>query len=158
MAFSSPSTNQSTPPRSPIRFARLLFGRRQRHSRRYALVEFSAFAAASGAAEAAVKLNGEVMMGRYLKIELSSSDPDRSSRAPRRSGPPATLPEGSTTVFVKNLPYDANDAAVREAFASCGHVSAVRLAKWQHTERLKGFGYVEVRLASCGVRLRLARR
>ena len=38
--------------------------------------------------------------------------------------------------------------AVRNAFRKCGPVADVRLATWHHTQRQKGFGYVQFKLAS----------
>ncbi|KAH8077333.1 hypothetical protein JL720_10056 [Aureococcus anophagefferens] len=52
-------------------------------------------------------------------------------------------PEGCRTVFARNLPYDAGEDAVRRAFARYGAVADVRLAVWNHTQRRKGFGYVQ---------------
>ncbi|CAM9759805.1 unnamed protein product, partial [Phaeothamnion confervicola] len=56
----------------------------------------------------------------------------------------APRPPGCKTIFVKNLPYEGlTEKAVASAFAPCGRVSSVRLAVWNHTGKLKGFGYVQ---------------
>lgn len=48
------------------------------------------------------------------------------------------------TLYVGNLPYRANDAAVREHFSEHGQVLSVRLMKDRNTGRRKGYGFVEV--------------
>jgi nucleolin len=51
-------------------------------------------------------------------------------------------PESCRLVYVKNLPYDVTELEVKEAFSRCGIVTSVRLPVWNHTKKLKGFGYV----------------
>jgi RNA recognition motif-containing protein len=48
------------------------------------------------------------------------------------------------TLYVGNLPYRANETAVRELFANYGHVESVRLMKDKHTGKRRGFGFVEM--------------
>ena len=48
------------------------------------------------------------------------------------------------TLYVGNLPYRANEAAVQELFATYGHVESVRLMKDKHTGKRRGFGFVEM--------------
>lgn len=50
----------------------------------------------------------------------------------------------SRTLYVGNLPYRANEAAVRELFAEHGHVYSVRLMKDRQTGKRRGFGFVEM--------------
>jgi len=52
--------------------------------------------------------------------------------------------ESITTLYVGNLPYRANEAAVRELFAEHGRVQSVRLMKDKHTGKRRGFGFVEM--------------
>lgn len=40
-------------------------------------------------------------------------------------------------MFVKNLPYDVDEAGVNEALSVCGRIVSVRLAVWNHTHKLK---------------------
>lgn len=56
---------------------------------------------------------------------------------------PLSRPVGCKTVFVKNLPYTATEAQIRETFQVCGPITTVRLATWVHTQTPKGFGYIE---------------
>jgi len=48
------------------------------------------------------------------------------------------------TLYVGNLPYRANEAAVRELFSEHGFVHSVRLMKDKHTGKRRGFGFVEM--------------
>lgn len=50
----------------------------------------------------------------------------------------------SRTLYVGNLPYRANEAAVRELFSAHGHVYSVRLMKDRQTGKRRGFGFVEM--------------
>lgn len=52
-------------------------------------------------------------------------------------------PPGCHTIFIKNLPYDATEAEIRERFMVYGPIKSVRLAVWGHTGNMKGFGYVD---------------
>ncbi len=48
------------------------------------------------------------------------------------------------TLYVGNLPYRANETAVRELFSTYGNVESVRLMKDKHTGKRRGFGFVEM--------------
>lgn len=48
------------------------------------------------------------------------------------------------TLYVGNLPYRANEAAVRHLFAEHGNVHSVRLMKDKNTGKRRGFGFVEI--------------
>lgn len=55
-----------------------------------------------------------------------------------------TLSDDIKTLYVGNLPYRANEAAVRELFSTVGQVHSVRLMKDKHTGKRRGFGFVEM--------------
>ncbi|ART82296.1 RNA-binding protein [Oceanisphaera profunda] len=55
---------------------------------------------------------------------------------------PAAIP--TTTLYVGNLPYRANEASVRSLFEEFGQVLSVRLMKDKHTGKRRGFGFVEM--------------
>lgn len=57
----------------------------------------------------------------------------------------STVASGDTaTLYVGNLPYRANEEAVRDLFQQSGTVVNVRLMKDRQTGRRRGFGFVEV--------------
>ncbi|MEW6991780.1 RNA recognition motif domain-containing protein [Colwelliaceae bacterium 6441] len=49
-----------------------------------------------------------------------------------------------STLYVGNLPYRANEGAVRALFSEHGNVHSVRLMKDKHTGKRRGFGFVEM--------------
>tara|TARA_B110000467_G_C18235885_1_gene431522 strand:+ start:179 stop:655 length:477 start_codon:yes stop_codon:yes gene_type:complete len=55
--------------------------------------------------------------------------------------------DDTRTLYVGNLPYRANETAVRELFANYGEVVSVRLMKDKHTGKRRGFGFVEMATA-----------
>ena len=101
--------------------------------RGYGHVEF----AGRRGVEKALELSGKHMGARYVTVKLAEQP---HAFAANKA---IAQPLGCRTVFVKNLPYDATEASVTEAFRVCGRVANVRLAMWNHTKALKGFGYVE---------------
>ncbi|WP_394176985.1 RNA recognition motif domain-containing protein [Thalassotalea litorea] len=48
------------------------------------------------------------------------------------------------TLYVGNLPYRANEAAIRSLFSDYGEVHSVRLMKDKQTGKRRGFGFVEM--------------
>jgi len=50
----------------------------------------------------------------------------------------------TTTLYVGNLPYRANEMAIRTLFSEQGKVISVRLMKDKHTGKRRGFGFVEM--------------
>ncbi|MFM4729262.1 MULTISPECIES: RNA recognition motif domain-containing protein [Aeromonas] len=65
------------------------------------------------------------------------------NRAPATALEQATSQE-TCTLYVGNLPYRANEIAVRELFAEQGQVLSVRLMKDKATGKRRGFGFVEM--------------
>lgn len=100
--------------------------------RGYAHITFST----AEAATAALELDRTVMHGRYITVAIAKS------RQRESSGTDRSRPSGCRTLFVKNLPYTTSEEQVSKAFAQYGTVDNTRLARWGHTGRLKGFGYV----------------
>ncbi|WP_038149210.1 RNA recognition motif domain-containing protein [Tolumonas lignilytica] len=48
------------------------------------------------------------------------------------------------TIYVGNLPYRANEAAIRKLFSEYGLVLSVRLVKDRDTGKRRGYGFVEM--------------
>lgn len=48
------------------------------------------------------------------------------------------------TLYVGNLPYRANEAAIRKLFSEYGQVISVRLVKDKETGKRRGYGFVEM--------------
>lgn len=85
------------------------------------------------ACEKAIALSGGDLDGRPLVIGLNTKPPARRGVAC-----------GSCRVFVGNLAFEADDAAVRAHFASCGSVQFVRFATKTGAdgERQAGYAFV----------------
>lgn len=88
----------------------------------------------------ALDLNGEYLKDRYLTIDRPQV-PRSLANAETRE--PTAKPAGCRTIFIKNLPYETNEAEITEAFKVYGPIKSVRLAVWNHTGKLKGIGYVD---------------
>jgi nucleolin len=101
------------------------------------------FEEAAGMQAAIAKLNRHVFGSRYLTVAQAKSVQRGSAARKAAAGGAKDVPATCTTLFVKNLPYDIDEDTVQEAFAAFGAVKSVRLARWNHTGRLKGFGYVQ---------------
>ena len=94
-------------------------------------------------AQSALVLNNTQFMSRNLRISFSSGKKSKpsgpaggfSSSRPAAAG-------GSSTVFVGNIPYTANEDLLQDFFSQCGDIKQVRLAKLP-TGELKGFAHVE---------------
>ena len=52
------------------------------------------------------------------------------------------------TIYVGNLPYRANEAAIRKLFSEHGLVLSVRLVKDRDTGKRRGYGFVEMPAAA----------
>ncbi len=57
---------------------------------------------------------------------------------------PITISNSTTTLYVGNLPYRANEEDVSAHFSQTGKVVSVRLMKDRRTGKRKGYGFVEV--------------
>lgn len=96
------------------------------------------------ALEKALELDGKYLFERYLSIRRAEA-PRAVELALKEKSQNATKKaiKGCCTVYIKQLPYEVEEATIREALASCGTITSVRLPIWNHTKKLKGFGYVE---------------
>ena len=106
--------------------------------RGYAHVDFGT---ATDAATALKKMAGFSLMGRYLNVQKCNAPKGGASADMPRTHKPR--PAGCKTVFVRNLPYDCSEDAVRQTFSACGKVAEVRIAVHNNTKLRKGFGYVD---------------
>ena len=79
---------------------------------------------------------GAVLAGIAIIIASSGK-----SNAPQSS---ATEAGSTTTLYIGNLPYRANETAIRTLFSEQGKVISVRLMKDKHTGKRRGFGFVEM--------------
>ncbi|KAI9912503.1 hypothetical protein PsorP6_005360 [Peronosclerospora sorghi] len=121
--------------------------------RGYAHIGFDEAAAVNKALE----LDGEYLFDRYLSIRRAEAprSVEIALREKKQNNEKKPM-KGCRTVYIKQLPYDVEETMIREALAPCGTIISVRLPSWNHTHKLKGFGYVE--FASEDAALAAARR
>ncbi|XP_044276088.1 RNA-binding protein 34 [Varanus komodoensis] len=80
------------------------------------------------AANSALQRNGtEFTSGFHIRVDLASE---------------STSHDNKRSVFVGNLPYEIDDAVVRNHFSQCGNIAGVRIVRDRNTGNGKGFGYV----------------
>ncbi|KAG6623468.1 31 kda chloroplastic [Phytophthora cinnamomi] len=92
----------------------------------------------------ALKLDGQYLFNRYLSIRRAEAPRAVEMALKEKSqNTNKKAVKGCRTVFIKQLPYEVEEDTIREALASCGTITSIRLPIWNHTKKLKGFGYVE---------------
>lgn len=92
--------------------------------------------------KAVVGLNGVEMNGRHLQL-------DSCTRA-------KAVYSAEKSVFVGNIPFNADEEKLRKHFEDAGKVESVRLIRDSRTQLNKGFGFVSfVEPSSVGLALRL---
>jgi len=76
------------------------------------------------------------------------SRPPREPRAPRESRKPESVEVTTPRLYVGNLSYDAAESDLFELFSGVGTVANVELVSNKHTQRSKGFGFVQMNAIS----------
>lgn len=79
-----------------------------------------------------------------ILIEHKPLSVDAEQKPTKAATVAAAVTGDTATLYVGNLPYKANEEAVRELFQQSGAVVNVRLMKDRQTGRRRGFGFVEV--------------
>jgi nucleolin len=90
--------------------------------RGYAHVEFMTRAGA----KAALELSGMHIGARFITVAAAKADDVAAKVA---AAPVRPRPQSCTTVFARGLPYEADEAEVKTAFASFGAILSVRIAR-----------------------------
>jgi len=83
-------------------------------------------------------VNGAELDGTNLDVQFSGEKP-----RPANGGGD----EPCTTIFCGNLGFYTEESTIREFFAGCGEVKAVRISTDPDTGRAKGFCHVEFETA-----------
>ena len=81
-------------------------------------------------AEKSLKLNGTLLNGRHLRVDLVAKKES------------TKLKETHLSIFVGNLPFIADEEKLRSCFSDCGDVESVRIIRDSKTGIGKGFGFV----------------
>ncbi len=88
----------------------------------------------------AILVTGLVFITAFIAPLVAGNTSTNSSSGSNSS----SSDEDVKTLYVGNLPYRANENAVRELFSAHGSVLSVRLMKDKHTGKRRGFGFVEM--------------
>mmetsp|Transcript_7338 Transcript_7338/g.11582 ORF Transcript_7338/g.11582 Transcript_7338/m.11582 type:complete len:537 (-) Transcript_7338:85-1695(-) len=138
--------------------------KKQFHDRRHSMNAYVVFVEEK-AAESALEANGHKVTAKVTNpskrggeeggaVEEEEEEEDFYLRVDRASGPKTSV-DNSKSIFVGNLPYDAQENDVRRHFQGCGEIINVRLIRDRRLNVGKGFGYVSFRTKSAATTARL---
>ncbi|KAI1106711.1 hypothetical protein F4804DRAFT_300266 [Jackrogersella minutella] len=124
--------------------ARVVTDKAMQRSRGFGYVDFSNPEAAQAAFE---KMNGFELEGRPLRLDPSKPRPADDATPNARAADRArehgdSVSPESDTLFVGNLPWDADEDSVSAFFGEVAEVKGVRLPTDPESGNRKGFGYV----------------
>lgn len=106
---------------------------------------FVRFATHEGRERAIQDCDGTYMMERQIGVRPNKGRPigikPRERKAPRTGL--SEKPPGCTTIFVGNLPFEAEEKDLEALFGSCGAIRNARIVRQSWTNNSRGFGYVE---------------
>ena len=91
------------------------------------------------------EVNGKEIGGRYITVKEANAPRAGTTAGASQGGQAREQPKGCKTVFVRNLPYDATEEHILEAFRTYGKIvdGGVRVVRNHTNGQSKGFGYVE---------------
>jgi len=105
----------------------------------YVIISFAALTIPAGVSFAI----GAIVTGVVIQF-IKTGNATSSTNAVGSTNDAADADFATTTLYVGNLPYRANEMAIRTLFAEQGKVLSVRLMKDKHTGKRRGFGFVEM--------------
>ncbi|CAF2046237.1 unnamed protein product [Rotaria magnacalcarata] len=130
-------------PLNPKQGKRLAFIKKEFHPLQKTITAYIRFTDETEA-EDATSLNGHLYKEHHLRVDVAHDLDTNTKHDHKRS------------IFIGNLPFDANDDDVWKAFEECGEIDSVRLVRDRATSVGKGFGYVLFQdEASVGLALRM---
>ena len=106
----------------------------------FALAGYLLFSSASIEAHVPLTVSASLLISGILTPWLASL----LNNSPSETAAPSTSSTTTETLYVGNLPYRANESAVKEYFGSFVEVQSVRLMKDRKTGKRKGYGFIEV--------------
>lgn len=80
--------------------------------------------------------------------ESREAGPPREPRTPREPRKPEAIEVTTPRLYVGNLSYDAAESDLFELFSGVGTVANVEIITNKHTQRSKGFGFVQMNSVS----------
>ncbi|KAK7970560.1 hypothetical protein PG988_009633 [Apiospora saccharicola] len=124
--------------------ARVVTDKHMQRSRGFGYVDFKTAAACKAAHE---KMQGFELEGRAMNLDFSKPRSDDAATPNARANDRAkqhgdTVSPESDTLFVGNLPFDADEDMVTAFFSEAAEVKSLRLPTDPESGNRKGFGYV----------------
>ncbi len=119
---------------NPKKPRKLAFSEKEFHEKRDSANVFVVFKTEESA-KLALAHNGALFMGKHIRVDLAAPPVASGSGEKKQHN-------HKCSVFIGNVPFDAEEEPIREFFAPCGKVLNVRLIRDQHANVGKGFGYV----------------
>ncbi|GDY27647.1 RNA recognition motif domain-containing protein [Agarivorans sp. Toyoura001] len=101
------------------------------------------FVAGAVASLEPIYLSVAVIVGGAIVLLSSGSASSEESNSDSSASDSADAID-TQTLYVGNLPYRANESAIRKLFSDYGQVVSVRLLKDKQTGKRRGFGFVEM--------------
>lgn len=108
----------------------------------FSLIGYFIFQATNLDAQTPLVVSASLLISGIVTPWLASLFNNTSSTA--HTTAPVSHSGETATLYVGNLPYRANEDAVKEYFQKDLHVQSVRLMKDRKTGKRKGYGFVEV--------------
>jgi len=86
----------------------------------------------------ALEKNKTTVKNRYLTIELSKGESEKPRKVDYND-----VPEGCTTVIIKNLDYTISEKELGDKFKPCGDIESIRLVYHSKLNHFKGFAFID---------------
>ena len=110
----------------------------------FAIAGYVVFSSGSLEASLPVTVAASLLISGIVTPWLASFLSSSSSTASADTVVESKTSEETATLYVGNLPYKANEDAVKEYFKDYIDVQSVRLMKDRRTGKRKGYGFIEV--------------
>ncbi|OQR93487.1 hypothetical protein ACHHYP_02508 [Achlya hypogyna] len=125
--------------------AKVVYDNKTQRSKGFGFVTYCAY---ESALDAVREMDKKKWDKRVLNVRFLTPKGGNAS-APLSSTPAPTprviepRPDGCTTIFVGNMPYEITEEILRKVCAVCGDIKAIRFAEDIRTKEFRGFGYVQ---------------
>ncbi|KAI9894152.1 MAG: hypothetical protein M1814_004006 [Vezdaea aestivalis] len=127
-----------------VSLCRIITDRESGRPKGFGYVEFKDVETATKAADG---LNGRELDGRELKVNFATPRPNKETGRDRGNSRAQaygdSLSTKSSTLFVGNISFEADEDAVSQEFGAFATVKSVRLPTDRESGEMKGYGYVE---------------
>lgn len=110
----------------------------------FAIAGYVVFSSGSLEASLPVTVAASLLISGIVTPWLASFLSSSSSTASADTVVESKTSEETATLYIGNLPYKANEDAVKEYFKDYIDVQSVRLMKDRRTGKRKGYGFIEV--------------